>query len=352
MTRTRVLVVEDSPTVRRHLVQALTADASFEVVGETGDGRAAVALCQSLRPDVVTMDIMLQSMNGVAATEEIMAWSPTPILVVSSADNRGEAFRTYDALAAGAVDALEKPTSETAVGWEDRLRASVRLVSRVKVITHPRARLAHMNTATLQPPPRRSACCSTVAIGASTGGPSAVCAVLSALPPAFAPPVLVVIHIGPGFAARLADWLSGQTRHRVALAEDGQPVPRAGERRVVLAPPGRHLVVERGRLRLSDAPERHSCRPSVDALFESVAAEAGPGALGCLLTGMGKDGAAGLLAIRRAGGVTIAQDAATSVVYGMPAEAVAMGAAQHVLPLGRIADAIVAAVAKGAEVAT
>jgi two-component system, chemotaxis family, protein-glutamate methylesterase/glutaminase len=328
----RVLVVEDSPTVRHHLCEVLTAGAGIEIVGAAGSGHEAVELTHRLRPDVITMDIVLSGMSGLAATEQIMAHVPTPILVVSSADNRAEVFTTYDALAAGAVDVLDKPTADTPDGeWERRLRSAVRVTSRVAVITHPRAKLTSLRgTAALSPalPGRVGDERHLVAIGASTGGPAAVVDLLRAVPADLPVPILLVQHIGAAFASSYAEWLAGQTRHRVVCARDGEPVP-AG--RVTMAPGDRHLTVRDGRLQLSDGPERHSCRPSVDVLFESVAVAYPGAATGCLLTGMGRDGAAGLLAMRRAGCRTIAQDEASCVVYGMPREAVLLDAVDEVL---------------------
>jgi two-component system chemotaxis response regulator CheB len=354
MAPIRVLVVEDSPTVCRHIEDVLSSDPDVEVAGVACDGRSAIEMTMRTRPDVITMDLMLPAVSGLAATEYIMAHCPTPILIVSSADNRAEMFTTCDALAAGAVDVLDKPTGTHAdAGWERRLRAAVKLVARIPVITHPRARLSPRLQVGSHPgrPPAAAAYpaasanhrappaatdapsgtrpFSVVAIGASTGGPGAVVDVLRALPRDFAPPILIVQHISAPFAATFVDWLGGQIGRRAVAATDGDPVV-AG--RVIVAVPGRHVVVRRGRLRLTDDPERHSCRPSVDALLESVALEYGDLAAGCVLTGMGRDGAAGLLALRRAGGLTFAQDEATSVVYGMPREAIALGAAQAVLP--------------------
>jgi two-component system chemotaxis response regulator CheB len=335
-------VVEDSLTVRRHLCDVLARDPDIDVVGEAGDGKRAIELCQALRPDVMTLDMMLPVMSGLATTEFVMAHCPTPILVVSASTNRGEVFKTYEALAAGAVDVLEKPRGdEPDDEWERRFVATVKLVSRILVITHVRARLRGPRPDS-QPPsiaPRPARRIELVAIGASTGGPGAIVEVLRALPSQFSLPILFVLHISSVFSASFADWLDGQTGRRVAYARDGEPFSSAAGR-VVMAPPDTHLIVEGGRFRLTYAPERHSCRPSVDVLFESVAMEFGGAAAGCLLTGMGRDGAAGLLHIRRAGGPTIAQDEATSVIYGMPREAVLLGAAERVLPLGEIARAI------------
>lgn len=332
MRPVRTLVVEDSVTVRRLLVETLRGDPEIEVVAEAADGAAAIELCRRLKPDVVTLDMMLPVMTGLAATEHIMAHCPTPILIVSASVNRGELFHTYDALAAGAVDVLDKPTGNEPTGdWEERLRRAVKIVSRVRVVTHLRGRRAPRAARTRITP--ESGPLDVIALGASTGGPAAIVEVLRALPAPCPLPVLLVLHIAATFGAALAEWLDGQTPHRVVVAADASALAPGV---VVMAPPDRHLVLAGGRLRLRDDPERHSCRPSVDVLFESLATEMGARTAACLLTGMGRDGALGLLALRAAGAITIAQDEATSIVYGMPREAAAIGAAQHVLGLGEI----------------
>ncbi|HWB76980.1 MAG TPA: chemotaxis-specific protein-glutamate methyltransferase CheB [Nannocystaceae bacterium] len=335
MTRVRVLVVEDSLTVRRWLCDALARDPGLEIVGEAEDGKRAIELCQELRPDVVTLDMMLPVMTGIAATEYIMAYCPTPILVVSASTNRGELFRTYDALAAGAVDVLEKPTgTEDDAEWARKFVDAVKLAAKIRVITHPRARLRAMAPTARDAPPRTDRAPSIVAIGTSTGGPAALVQILAALPADYPIPLVGVIHLADLFAVAFAEWLDGQSKHRVRYARDGEVVGGPG---LVLAPADRHLAIVGGRFRLTMDPPRHSCRPSVDTLFESIATEYGASATACLLTGMGKDGARGLLAIRRRGGFTIAQDEASSVIYGMPREAVELGAAERVLPLDEIA---------------
>lgn len=338
--RIRVLVVEDSVTVRRRLCEVLATDPGFEVVAEAADGKRAIELCEALRPDVIMMDMMLPVMTGLGATEYIMAHFPTPILIVSSSTNRGELFKTYDALAAGAVDVLEKPRGDEADGvWERKLLSTLKLVSRIRVITHLRARTRGRVTESVDPAPshriRARRPIEAVAIGASTGGPGAIVDVLRSLPPDFHVPLLIVLHIGEKFGIALADWLDGQTSRRVAFAEDGALVSALVDR-IAMAPPDHHLVVRGGRLHLTKDPERHSCRPSVDMLFESAAREYGGALAACILTGMGRDGAAGLLEVRRAGGLTIGQDEATSVIYGMPREAALLGAVEYVLPLDEI----------------
>jgi two-component system chemotaxis response regulator CheB len=352
MKKIRVVIVEDSATIRGRLTEIMTADAGIDLVGVAANGKEGIELCERLRPDVVTMDMMLPLMSGLAATEYIMAHCPTPILIVSSSTNRGEIFKTYEALAAGAVDVLEKPFGDEPEGdWEGRLLSAVKMASRIRVITHPRGRLAPLGDRLPTAPsvrrgPRSSL--KVAAIGASTGGPGAIVSVLRSIPSDFYLPILLVLHIHELFAPAFAEWLDGQTEFRAAFARDGEPVAlHAG--RVVMAPADRHMIVRNGRLVLTSDPPRHSCRPSVDTLFESVAREYGSEAAAAILTGMGRDGAAGLLEIRRAGGLTIAQDEATCVVYGMPREAVLLGAASRVLPLQEIGPAFAEALVQREE---
>ncbi len=354
MARIRVLVVEDSLTVRRHLVEVLSSDADLEVVGEGENGQQAIEACRALRPDVVTLDMHLPVLDGVAATEHIMGHFPTPILIVSSSTNRGDLFKTYDALAAGAVDVLEKPgVDESDAVWEKKFIAAVKLVSRIKVITHVRARLGGVARVTSSIADLSSALPikttthprSLIALGASTGGPGALVDVLRGIPASCTATILIVLHIDEPFSSAFAEWLGAQTVHSVAYAVGGESLG-SSRGRVFMAPPGRHLMAKGGKLWLSSEPERHSCRPSVDVLFESLAVECASQVVACLLTGMGRDGASGLLALRRAGAYTIAQDEASSVIYGMPREAALLGAAESILPLQEIGSAVARAATK------
>ena len=357
----RVLVAEDSARLRTRMIDALSADPGIEVIGQAADGRSAIERCLELRPDVVTMDVILPVITALAVTEQLMQRCPTPILIISTATDPGELVDTFAALAAGAVDVLEKPRAggKDDVDWNRRLVSTVKLVARIQVITHlgkgagraaEPAEPAELPVASMPPPrsaprshrshvapahQRESGAFSVVGIGASTGGPAAVATVLSALPKSFLLPVLLVLHVSDHFGPAIASWLNDVTGRRVRLAESGEPVSALGGQ-VIMAPPGQHLAVRGGVLRLNQDPERHSCRPSVDVLFESLAYEFGPRVVACLLTGMGKDGAAGLLDVHRSGGLTIAQDEISSVVFGMPGEAVRLGAAQHVLPVDQI----------------
>lgn len=345
--RIRVLVVEDSRTVRTRIVAALRSDPAFEVVGEAGDGHTAIDECERLRPDVVTMDMMLPGLSGLAATEHLMQHCPTPILVISSADNRAGFIETIAALDAGAVDVLDKPLGRNAEGgndaWDREFLRTVRLVSKIRVIR----RIGHHATVVSSrvpearaPQPDPGHPYTVAAIGASTGGPTAVATVLRSLPMKFALPLLLVLHVHESFGDAFASWLAEVTDRRVRLAVSGEPLSGVRPGEVVMAPPGRHLRVQGNVMLLTEEPERHSCRPSVDVLFESLATSHGPRVAACLLTGMGRDGAAGLLQIDQHGGLTIAQDESTSTVFGMPGEAVRLGAAQHVLGIDAIGPAL------------
>jgi two-component system chemotaxis response regulator CheB len=355
MSKIRVLVVEDSPTVRRLLVATLQADADFQVVGEAPDGQNAIKLCERLRPDVITLDMMLPNGNGVEVTEHIMAYRPTPIVIVSASVNRGELLHTYDALAAGALEIVDKPDGiESTDAWAIRFKSTVKLASRIKVITHPRGRLRKasaligapfpdalsMNALHDAPASVPGGQYSLVAIGASTGGPAAVAQILSAMRPPIPLPILLVIHIGQPFGAALADWLGTILPLPVVEAKHGDLIPPPGTPRLIIAPANKHLMIAEGRIVLDNGPERHSCRPSVDVLFESVAREMGARSIGCLLTGMGRDGAAGLLAMKQACAMTLVQDEFSSVVFGMPREAIRLGAAKRILPVGEFATTL------------
>ncbi|HEY6331232.1 MAG TPA: chemotaxis-specific protein-glutamate methyltransferase CheB [Blastocatellia bacterium] len=358
MAKTRVLIVEDSLTIRKVFAEVLSADPDIEIVGEATDGKQAIEMCQRLKPDCMTLDLVLPVMTGLAVTEYVMAFCPTPILIVSAATNRGEAFRTYDALAAGAVDVLDKPVDGLFhEGWDRRFVSAVKIAARVKVITHIRGRMGSARQGAPSSPaqagrPRpnngggQADGCNTdpriIAVGCSTGGPAAIVEILKSLPKGFPIPILLVIHISPPFGIAFSEWLDGLSRLPVRYARDGEPVPSLGESLVLMAPPEQHLIVESGRLRLTESPARNSCRPSVDVLFESLAVELGGAAIGCLLTGMGRDGAQGLLAMRNAGALTLVQDEASSVVFGMPREAIELGAATRVLSLADFYPALTA----------
>ena len=327
----RVLVADDSALFRELLSRVVAAEAGFEVVAVAPDGNAAAALAGSLRPDVITMDLNMPDADGFSGIARIMAETPTPILVLTANREETVGFR---ALSLGALDILEKPQATTDLEeYGQLLRSRLRLLAGVKVIRHPRG-LRERRAA----PHSRGARADVVVVGASLGGPRALAALLRALPPDFPAPIAVVQHIADGFTEGLASWLATETRLHVREARDGDPL-RAG--RVVLAPTGRHLLVAEGVARLSDAPPVDTFKPSVTPLFASAARAYGARACGVILTGMGRDGAEGLKAIKDAGGPTVAQDEATSAVFGMPRAAIELGAVDRVLPLDEIPRALV-----------
>ena len=314
--KTRVLVVDDSALARDIITMILSEDPGIDVIGQAENGQVAVHLVETLRPDLVTMDIMMPVMDGLAAIQEIMAYRPTPILVVTSSS---EAEVAYKAISNGALEVMQKPDMTAGPAeWEGFARR-VKVLSQVKVITHVRGR----GTATTQVLPflgptaaRAGSQGSILAIGASTGGPAALAKLLGGLPPDLNVGVVIVQHIADGFVPGLVSWLSTVTLLTVKPAEDGERI-QAGT--VYIAPTGSHTAVTGGgRLSLIDSPPVDSQRPAVDVLFESVEKQYGRRAIAVLLTGMGRDGARGLKRIRDAGGKTIAQDEASCVVYGMP----------------------------------
>lgn len=333
----RVLVVDDSPLVRQILGRLLEADPAVRVIGYAADGKEAVEKTFQLRPNLITMDIRMPGMDGLEATEKIMAYRPTPILIITSARDRRGIQVAMEALAAGALEVVEKPTILPDDSWEALgapLVEKVKLLAGVKVITHLRGR-SRLLTGRPRPDERERAQ-RVVGIGVSTGGPGVLAMILGALPADFPLAVLIVQHISEGFVAGLVDWLSGQVRLPIRLAREGDQV-RPGL--VLMAPEGVHLIVEQGgRAHLGRALPVGGHRPSADVLFHSLADVYGEAAVGILLTGMGRDGADGLRAVRSAGGYTIVQDEESCAVFGMPKAAIEIDAAQDILPPTGIAE--------------
>lgn len=324
----RVLVVDDSPLCVDVLATRIARDPRLEVAGVAYDGLRAVELAARLRPSVITMDLHMPRLDGVAAIRRIMQESPTPILVVTSADDRSLA--AFEALRHGAADLMEKPRPGDG---EDAL------CSRIWALA--RARRRTPSVAPLRPVVRPVRDSATRAIGlvASTGGPAALNAILSRLPANLGAAILVVQHLPVGFAPRLARWLDTASPLTVSVAADGD---RLEPGRVFLAGDEHHLTVDGSRrVKLEKGPAVNGHLPSGTRLLESLAHALGSAAAGVVLTGMGKDGADGLLAIRRAGGRTAAQDESTSVVYGMPRAAVDVGAADRVFPIELMAEHVV-----------
>jgi len=334
----RVVIVDDSALARQLIRAMLTADGSIEVVGSATDPTTAADIIRTKNPDVITLDVEMPNMDGLTFLEKIMRVRPTPVVMVSSLTERG-ADVTLQALELGAVDFVAKPRIDVARGFEakrEELVAKIKAAARARV----RALSPAPPAAPAKMPPLYRTSERVVAIGASTGGVEALREVICALP-SDSPTTLVVQHMPGGFTQRFAQRLNGLAQVAVVEAQDGQ---RALPGHVYIAPGERHLRLMRSGAqylcKIDDGPPVGGHRPSVDALFHSVAAEAGRNAIGVILTGMGADGAKGLKAMREAGARTIGQSEASCVVYGMPKAAHALGATEVEAPIGRIARLI------------
>ena len=353
----RVLIVDDSALVRSLLSDILGRAHGIEVVGVAPDAHTAREKIKQLNPDVLTLDVEMPKMDGITFLRNLMRLRPMPVVMVSSLTERG-ADVTLDALALGAVDYLTKPKIDLAATFDDYAEE---LIEKVRAAARASVRALDARTGAARPPvaqgaapprspgsrPLRTTHC-IVAIGASTGGTEAIKDVLTRLPPD-APGIVITQHIPKAFSGPFARRMNDCSAVAVCEAQDGQQV-LAGH--VYIAPGDRHLMVVRDGsryvCRLDDGPPVNRHKPSVDVLFRSVAQNVGSNAIGVLLTGMGKDGARGLKEMLAGGCRTIAQDEATSVVWGMPGEAVALGAAEHVVPLESVA-AKIRALAESAE---
>jgi two-component system chemotaxis response regulator CheB len=336
---TRVMIADDSPTLRQALRLLLEEDPEIAVVAEAVDGAEAVNLARRLGPDVITMDVMMPGLDGLRATEEIMAVAPTRIVVISQLASREQSL-AFRALAAGAVELMPKPSAEGAEElrrWGLSVRETVRLMGEVPVVT----RRASPSEGTARP--GRARPLDAFGLVASTGGPQAVVAILANLPPRLPATILVAQHIASGFVDGMRRWFAESTPLEVRIAKDGE-APQRGC--VYLPPSGCNLIwASDGRLRTPSCP-LCTC-PSGDELLLSLAEALGPRAGGAVLSGMGEDGARGLLAIRRAGGLALAQSAATSVVNGMPGAAHALGAAEALVAPEEVAALVAAASPRG-----
>lgn len=346
----RVLIAEDSVTLSELLVAILESDPEIEVIGQAKNGEEAVAMAKRLRPDLITMDVHMPVMDGFAATKEIMVHAPTPIIIVSSSTSRRHVDLSFHALRAGALMVVPKPDNPASPDFNGKHERFLRLVKAMADVKVVRRWDRPAAGAPAAPPGDRIEALASpiriVAMAASTGGPAALYRILADLPGDFPAPLLVVQHIADGFIAGMADWLSTGCALRVKLAENGEPLT---PRTVFVAPDGRHLGVQgKERVVVSRTDPVDGFRPSASFLFESVARSYGSAAAAVILTGMGRDGVIGLEAIRRSGGVVIAQDEATSIVHGMPGAAIAAGVVDAVLPVEAIGSSLVALVRAGA----
>ncbi len=332
----RILIVEDSRTQRELLVRLLESTGKFEIVGTAVNGQDGVEAAQKLRPDIIAMDIHLPILDGYEATRQIMQTCPTPIVMVSNSLG-DEGRRSVEAMASGALAVIRKPGNMRNDAYElDRVNLvrTLQLMADVPVVTRHPPRPPRPQVVQAERTPHAK----VLAIAASTGGPAAIQIVLSGLGKNFPLPILLVQHIASGFVEALADWLNTILPLNICVAKHGQPMQPG---HVYLAPDDHHLLVKQyGTIGLQQSiPEDRYC-PSADILFDAVAQIYGAQSIGVILTGMGDDGAQGLRAMRIQGSQTYAQDEASCVVYGMPQAAVAAGAIVRVLPLERIAPAI------------
>ncbi len=342
--RIRVLLVDDSPIALVVLQRMLATSPDIEVVGTAPNGREALAAIPVLQPTVICTDYHMPEMNGLELVRQVMAHFPRPILVISSAVGSGDTERVFALLEAGAVDVFPKPRGAAAL---DALAAE-QLINKVKVVAGVwvRGRPPKEAGGVAAPPParpltgqmRQPRAPQIIVIGASTGGPQALQTILSQLPARFPLPLLCVQHISAGFLPGLVSWLGAHSHGKVQIARVGE-TPQPGQ--VYFPPENTHLVLDRrGRLQTSSEPPHSGHRPSVTVTFCSAAEIYGDAAIGVLLTGMGRDGGEGMQSLAQAGALTIAQDEASCVIFGMPRDAVERGAARAVLPLGEIARAL------------
>ncbi|RJQ45383.1 MAG: chemotaxis response regulator protein-glutamate methylesterase [Gaiellales bacterium] len=341
----RVLVADDSPTVRLMICRMLESDPGIKVIGTVGNGREATEQVALLKPDIVTMDVEMPVMNGLDAIEHIMAYNPVPILVVSSVVDKLHTANAARALGAGAVDVMPKPTPATMQEFEavaEELRHKIKLLSKVRVITHPKARLSYCPVPAPEKKEQKSETLNAfrlVAIGSSTGGPQALQRILSNMPADVNAAILIVQHIAKGFTEGLVEWLGASCALDVCSGTNGMAIEPG---KVIIAPEGRHMAVNgNGQVRLVDYEYPGPHKPAANVLLDSVAEHYGSRSIGVILTGMGSDGALGIRAIHDRGGHTIAQDSETSAIFSMAKEAIKMGGVDEVLPLPDITDAIV-----------
>lgn len=346
--KVRVVVVDDSAFARSVIVEMLSTDPDIEVVGEASDGEEALEKIAAFRPDLVTMDIHMPVMNGLTAIERIMAAHALPILVVTSASDSETAFA---AVSRGALEVMAKPEcvsdASSDIGSGDigsgasELVRKIKMLSKIPVISHIRAQPSAPVGAPEMPPMRSESSLDhqLIAVAASTGGPKALAILLSAMPGDFPTPIVVAQHMAEHFTEGLAAWLDRLTPLRVKIAEAGE-TPKGGV--VYMAPSERHLTINRRRaFQFRDRKPGDLYFPSCDALMISAADAFGRSCIGVILTGMGADGVLGIQRIKAVGGVTIAQDETSSVVFGMPKVAIESGCIDRIVPIQKLYSALV-----------
>ncbi len=325
-----VLIVDDSAVTANYLRFILSQDSEMNVIAIATDGKQGVEFAQQYHPDVITMDLHMPRMDGFEATREIMATVPTPVVIVSASYDVDQVHKTFKAIEVGAVAVMEKPRGLTS---PDHKQMASELVQLIKQAAHTKVHRHSRDGEHAATVPKKHTFAAEgvryVAIGSSTGGPLVLQKILSALPSTFPVPIFVVQHIAKGFTQGMVDWLSNSCALQIKVAENGE-IPRRGW--IYVAPDDKQMALTRGgKILLTDDPPEHSVRPSVSYLFRSLVENGfSRHTLGILLTGMGKDGSAELKALKDAGAVTIAQDEKSSIVFGMPGEAVKLGGATYV----------------------
>lgn len=335
----KVLIADDSATARQALKYIVQQADGMDVVGEAVNGQQAVEMAENLHPDVILMDIVMPEMDGLEATSEIMLHVPTPIVVVSSTVDGPETETAFQAIRAGALTVLPKPAaigSSAYLRESKTLQTTIRAMAGVSVIHHRRYQSSRPNPIPVVADSGEAP--EIVVMVSSTGGPGALGEIVSLLPADFPLPIVIVQHITPDFLTSMIKWLDMVSLLTVTLAHEGDS-PKPGN--VYLAPGDTHLLLGRGRRFRFDDQTPASHKPSGDILLKSIAQQFGARAIGIVLTGMGEDGAEGLRALHTQGAYTIAQDEATSAVFGMPRAAIEMGAARRVLPLAEIPAALI-----------
>jgi two-component system chemotaxis response regulator CheB len=347
----KVLVVDDSPVVRDLLKHILTLENEMVVIGEAKDGQEAVEFVERNKPDVITMDINMPRLNGFDATRQIMQKNPVPIVIVTASWDPSDLNKAWQAMEAGAVAAVEKPRYSTEENYRNNSKNivdTVRLMSQVKVVRRwPKRKVAVTEVSADRTESRLSAPrYEIVAIGASTGGPPVIKELLETLPENFSAPIAIVQHIARNFTAGLVEWLDRSTALKVRVAKNRE-ILEAGT--VYVAPDGFQMKVDlSSHIILTDDPPENGLKPSVSYLFRSIAEIFGKKAVGILLTGMGKDGANELRTLKDKGAITIAQDKETSVIHGMPGEAIKIGGATHIAAPDRIVGLLMRLIGAGA----
>ncbi|HAK87749.1 MAG: hypothetical protein A2X55_09510 [Nitrospirae bacterium GWB2_47_37] len=340
MGQIRVLVVDDSSLARELITAILSTDKDIMIVGEAQDGREAVRKTRELKPDIVTMDIEMPEMNGLEAIEHIMAAHAVPILVVTT---RGDAHTAYAAISKGALDLVQKP--DVNLDGAKEFIDKIKLLSKIRVITHIGGRRA-VKDIKEQPKPvfGNKTVDRIVAVASSTGGPEALSVLLSGFPEKFPCPIVIAQHISDGFVQGMVEWLKRTSRLNVKTASDGEYINPGT---VYVSPSEKHMEITVDRkIALVERHPKDIYRPSCDALLSSVAKVYGQRSIGVILTGMGSDGAMGIKKIKGAGGLTIAQDEKTSVVFGMNKAAIDSGCVDKILPIDEIGDDIISIVGK------